>query len=148
MGADLLLARLVYLSGVKPDFELARIAARHMPLENMLSAYADTHMESYASLNNIDTDDEDNEEEVTQDLRNRLASAIDDVEAAYMGDHREATLLEVGPLEVLVAGGPSWGDSIEVIDNFNLFACSGLHSVAGFLSSDALEEFQLIRKLP
>ena len=119
MGADLILSAYRLPAGRKPDFEQCREAVRRWGPEKL--------EEMAATLSGVTGLD------FTADkVQSAAEAAIVEVEGAYQG-HRYSTVLVFGGdvagerIEVLVAGGTSWGDDpYEEFETFSLFGELGL----------------------
>jgi len=156
MGADLLVAMTEIKRGRQPDWAAAeahleklstvdcyRIIEQvqqlgvEVPSEEELARVRQKEQEG-ADL----TNDEDiflsALDDLGDDPKGRLKSALASCKVGWEGGLRMMTAMRGHYTDILLAGGVSWGDSIEECEDLQYFVESGCAKAAGFLDRSSL----------
>lgn len=119
MGADLLISMVEIEKKKKPNFAKARTTLQKITDDAALKA-----LEWATGCNDAEP----------QEARERIGKALEAVEAGWNGHLRLMVKVCGLATDMLIAGGVSWGDSVEECEDISLFAESGLARAAGFLT--------------
>ncbi|MGV0985031.1 MAG: hypothetical protein ACOYB2_10780 [Limnohabitans sp.] len=116
MGADLLLHHVWIAKGKEPDWQAAKDA---------IAAMDDEKVQKLAEQEMVDDD--------VPAYREQLLADIAEVEDVWHKDRRTAYKCPLGPIDCLITGGISWGDSPdEFFDVVGRFLETPAVEAAGF----------------
>lgn len=117
MGADLLLHHVWIARGQTPDWMAAKA---------VLEALTDDQINAFEESAYVYADDQPG-------YRERLIADLDEIHDAWDHDRRTAYKCPLGPIDVLITGGISWGDSPdEFFDVVGRFLETPAVEAAGF----------------
>lgn len=137
MGADLLVAWVWTTDPEAIDFEKARALAR----EELGSVEMPDEVWPPGVLERWDPNEDlvyEGSDFGADDLLNRVIEDIDEIEKLWGGEeYRDTIRAGMGPVEFLMSGGMSWGDSpTETFDVLNRFANTPAAKAAGFFDGE------------
>ena len=135
MGMDLLLTIIEIKKDKKPVFLKAHEHAVNMTTEQAIEATAlarGMEVEELLEIESVDPDSITERETYGMVRRGYIVQAVADVMEAWKIGWRSMYRISLRHSDAIVAGGNSWGESIETCDTLELFMASGCSKKAGF----------------
>jgi hypothetical protein len=139
MGADMLLWTMPLRMGEEPDWTAGAIIVAKLeatPLKDWPEDYRDRYVQG---LEEAEAKAEDKAAAASAEAKQRakevadLRKALDEVQQAWAGNHREGTSIQVAGYDILVTGGLSWGDPpTELATAIDRLGMSGVEAACGF----------------
>ena len=129
MGADLLISLVEIEKKKKPNFKKAGTTLQKISDKAALDA-----LEWATGCETADP----------KEARARIEKALESVVAGWSGNLRQMVKVCGLATDMLIAGGVSWGDSVEECEDIALFVEAGLARAAGFLT----EPVKIVKSWP
>lgn len=125
MGADLIVQFVMLEQGKRPVWRKAKQAIRALA-GKQLSQWPEAYLDY--RFGGIRVAPEQRNAEIA-----RLEQHLTDLQRAWKEGFRDTVLLEIGSKQLLLTGGPSWGDvPTESYDMFEELIAAGIVEAAGF----------------